>query len=231
MLYFSNPSVLKVDSQGPFPDHLIQLIQSEVLVSAFLQLFKRFRCRNPQTNHTRGGQVNLAIKVEDSDSLLPVPGVNTDLGSQLLIMKTHPTNITLNNLTEALKQSYTTRTLGAGRPGLYSAHQCHLSHHPEPAGFHPHLCGLIQYSRKEERGRAKRKSEKNQCLSGNLKLPEKSPPDFHLCLIGQNCPTWSSLDAHCPLNKTRVLLVKKAGKIDNCDQISSVHHINFRSLS
>lgn len=32
-------------------------------------------------------------------------------------MKTHPANITLNNLTEALKQSYTTRTLGAGRPG------------------------------------------------------------------------------------------------------------------
>lgn len=47
-------------------------------------------------------------------------------------------------------------------------------------------------------------------------LPQKSPTDLHLHPFDQNNVTALSLDVHCPLNKTRVLLVKKTGRTDNC---------------
>ena len=55
-------------------------------------------------------------------------------------------------------------------------------------------------------------------------LPQKSPVDFHIHPIVQKNQTWLSLNAHCSLNKTQVLLLRKTGRTDNCKEMFSVQH-------
>lgn len=66
----------------------------------------------------------------------------------MIFMITHSANTSLNCPIKSLKQSCTTRNLGIPRPGLYSAPQGHLAHHPH--------C-LTENSGKEE-GRERKKS-------------------------------------------------------------------------
>ena len=57
-----------------WPAH--RFLRKQVRCLHFYSFHKRFPWRHPQDKHAKQGQANLAINFEDSDSLLPMPGVN-----------------------------------------------------------------------------------------------------------------------------------------------------------
>ena len=139
-----------------WPAH--RFLRKQVRCLHFYSFHKRFPWRHPQDKDAKQGQANLAINFEDSDSLLPMPGVNPSSRNQLLVIKSRPTHI--SKLSNACCWSYTARTLWTESPEPSIAQRCHIPQHPEHGGIHPHSCGLTWCSRKsrKEGGRAKRRS-------------------------------------------------------------------------
>ena len=137
-----------------------KFLRRQVRCLHFYSFHKRFSCRHPQDKHAKQGQANLAISFEDSDSLLPMPGVKPSLRNQLLVIKITP-NSYISKLSNSHCWSYIARTFWTERSELSIAQQCLLPQHPEYRGIHPRSCGLTwcsRKSRKEEGGRAKRRS-------------------------------------------------------------------------
>ena len=58
-------------------------------------------------------------------------------------------------------------------------------------------------------------------------LPQKSLVNFRIHSIGQNNQTWLFLEAHCSLDKTRVLLLRKTGRTNNCKEMFIVQHTSL----
>ena len=149
--------------------------------------------------------------------------------NQLLIIKTHSAHISLNHLIQAL--GLTQQELSGQRGQGCTA----LSNAIFPIMLNveasiPILGSFSVLGRKKE----EEQRREGAMPSRTPNLPQRSPADFHLHPTDQNNVTGLSLDVHYPLNKTRVVFVRKTGRTDKCEksisvQLSNLHLFN-RSL-